>query len=170
MCARACVCTCLLSVPPSWDSETATCPPIHTDDYYTVLGVTTDATEAQLKRAYRLRSLKYHPDKPTGSTALFQLIRTAYDTLTDTDKRRAYDEGADVNKPQDADSDEEGETQSLREEVERKYFPERYKFWPFGDPFIEKRKIAKRKAQRQAQQQKQNRNRRAWSGHTGGDY
>ena len=28
----------------------------------------------------------------------------------------------------------------LREEVERKYFPERYKFWPFGDPFIEKRK------------------------------
>ena len=32
-------------------------------DHYTVLGVTTDATEAQLKRAYRMMSLKYHPDK-----------------------------------------------------------------------------------------------------------
>ena len=70
--------------------------------------------------------LRYHPDKAGGSTQAFHLIKQAYDTLTDTDKRRAYDEGADVNKGKDQDSDEEGEGQSLREEVERKYFPERY--------------------------------------------
>ena len=44
-------------------------------DLYTVLGVSADATEAILKRAYRLRSLKYHPDKKTGSTFAFQRVR-----------------------------------------------------------------------------------------------
>ena len=60
-------------------------------DLYTVLGVSADATEAQLKRAYRLRSLKYHPDKKTGSTLAFQRVREAFDTLSDPAKRRAYD-------------------------------------------------------------------------------
>lgn len=42
-----------------------------------------------------------------------------------------------------------GRRQTLREEVERKYYPERFEFWPFGDPFIAKRKAeeAKRKAE-----------------------
>ena len=44
-------------------------------DLYTVLGVSADATDAVLKRAYRLRSLKYHPDKKTGSTFAFQRVR-----------------------------------------------------------------------------------------------
>ena len=52
-----------------------------TVNFYTVLGVSADATEAQLKRAYRLRSLKYHPDKKTGSTLAFQRVREAFDTL-----------------------------------------------------------------------------------------
>ena len=60
-------------------------------DLYTVLGVSADATEAQLKRAYRLRSLKYHPDKKTGSTLAFQRVREAFDTLSDPAKRRAHD-------------------------------------------------------------------------------
>ena len=61
-----------------------------TVNFYTVLGVSADATEAQLKRAYRLRSLKYHPDKKTGSTLAFQRVREAFDTLSDPAKRRAY--------------------------------------------------------------------------------
>ena len=36
-------------------------------------------------------ALKFHPDKAGGSTQAFHLIKQAYDTLTDTDKRRAYD-------------------------------------------------------------------------------
>mmetsp|Transcript_36897 Transcript_36897/g.80055 ORF Transcript_36897/g.80055 Transcript_36897/m.80055 type:complete len:1104 (-) Transcript_36897:24-3335(-) len=123
--------------------------PRHADDLYGILGVSSDATEKQLKTAYRMMSLKYHPDKQGGSTRAFQLIATAYQTLSDADKRRAYDEGADVKKPKkddDSDSEEdEKQEKSLFEEVERRYFPERYHFWPFGDPFIEKRKIMARR-------------------------
>lgn len=126
---------------------------LHADssDYYAVLGVPADATEKQLKRAYRLMSLKYHPDKQGGSTRLFQAISMAYETLADPEKRRAYDDGADVKRRgrAESESDSEREERSLREEVERKYFPERYKFWPFGDPFIEKRKLQANRRRRE---------------------
>eukprot|EP00931_Biecheleriopsis_adriatica_P029606 TRINITY_DN17557_c0_g1_i3.p1 TRINITY_DN17557_c0_g1~~TRINITY_DN17557_c0_g1_i3.p1 ORF type:complete len:257 (+),score=35.21 TRINITY_DN17557_c0_g1_i3:414-1184(+) len=112
-------------------------------DHYTVLGVPVDATDKQLKRAYRVMSLKFHPDKENGSTRAFQRIATAYETLSDPAKRQLYDEGADLGKSKsdsDSDSDDERQQRTLREEIERKYFPERYKFWPFGDPFHQKRK------------------------------
>jgi DnaJ-class molecular chaperone len=119
-------------------------------DLYTVLGVSADATEAILKRAYRLRSLKYHPDKKTGSTFAFQRVRTAYETLSDPEKRRAHDLGQDIEKPpKNDDSDSEysdDEKVSLREEIERKYWPERYEFLPFGDPFAAKRKLRAKRA------------------------
>ena len=120
-----------------------------------MLGVNADATEKQLKTAYRMMSLKYHPDRKGGSTAAFQRISVAYKILTDPEQRRDYDEGNDVKsrrggKDSGSDSDEyasdEENKQTLREEIERKYFPERYEFWPFGDPFINKRKRAAKKA------------------------
>jgi DnaJ-class molecular chaperone len=81
-------------------------------------------------------------------------VAAAYETLTDPQKRADYDDGKDAtSKAQGEDSEEEDEKQSIREEVERKYFPERFKFHPFGDPFIEKRKrqeTAKREAERKA--------------------
>ncbi|KAH8085561.1 hypothetical protein JL720_7548 [Aureococcus anophagefferens] len=114
-------------------------------DLYTVLGVSADATEAILKRAYRLRSLKYHPDKKGGSTFAFQRVREAFDTLSDPEKRRAYDLGEDIKKPaKGGDSESEysdEEKPSLREEIERTYYPERDEFYPFGDPFTAKRKM-----------------------------
>lgn len=121
-------------------------------NHYTVLGVSQDVTEKQLKRAYRAMSLKYHPDKEGGSTRAFQRIALANQVLSDPVKRQQYDEGADLKeKPKDEDEDsddDEKKKQSLREEIERKYYPERYKFWPFGDPFIEKRRRAERARQR----------------------
>eukprot|EP01062_Namystynia_karyoxenos_P007276 TRINITY_DN12559_c0_g1_i1.p2 TRINITY_DN12559_c0_g1~~TRINITY_DN12559_c0_g1_i1.p2 ORF type:complete len:936 (+),score=296.76 TRINITY_DN12559_c0_g1_i1:116-2809(+) len=115
-------------------------------DHYTALGVSTDASADQLKHAYRIMSLKYHPDRPGGSTQLFQRIAQAYDVLSDPQKRRAYDDGGDIKKDKgDDSSDDEREERSLREEVERKYFPEHFKFWPFGDPHIQKRKHDERK-------------------------
>merc|ERR1712176_62978 len=83
-----------------------------------------------------------------GSTRAIQRIATAFQTLSDPEKRQLYDEGADLKQGRgdsDSDSDDEREHKSLREEIERKYFPERYKFWPFGDPFIEKRKLEARR-------------------------
>ena len=141
----------------------------HEQDHYVVLGVNADATEKQLKTAYRMMSLKYHPDRKGGSTAAFQRISVAYKILTDPEQRRDYDEGNDVKsrrggKGSGSDSDEyasdEENKQTLREEIERKYFPERYEFWPFGDPFINKRKRAA-KLKRQKEQQESYK-KRAW--------
>ena len=110
-------------------------------DHYTVLGVSTDATEKQLKTAYRVRSLKFHPDKKGGHTAAFQRIAEAYEVLSDEDKRRTYDEGGDIRVKRgkrDADDDDDSEEEedehktTMREEVEREFYPERYHFWPFG--------------------------------------
>ena len=128
----------------SFEEEQSETAPSGNEDFYSVLGVSTDATEAQLKRAYRLRSLKVHPDKKGGSAAAFQLVATAYETLSNPEKRQLYDDGVDVNKKKkkkkgaydDESSESEDEDgnkkKSLREEIERKYFPENFKFWPFG--------------------------------------
>jgi molecular chaperone DnaJ len=63
-------------------------------DYYEVLGVGRDATEAQLKSAYRKLAVKYHPDKNPGDTQAeerFKEAAEAYAVLCDPQKRAAYD-------------------------------------------------------------------------------
>ncbi|KAG5855480.1 dnaJ homolog subfamily B member 12-like [Anguilla anguilla] len=62
-------------------------------DYYEILGVDKDASEDDLKRAYRKLALKFHPDKnhAPGATEAFKAIGNAYAVLGNTDKRRQYD-------------------------------------------------------------------------------
>jgi curved DNA-binding protein CbpA len=62
-------------------------------DYYTVLGVPSDGTTAQIKKAYRTLAKRYHPDVNHGSDAAarFREITEAYDTPIDPDRRRRYD-------------------------------------------------------------------------------
>ena len=63
-------------------------------DYYEVLGVSRDATEQELKSAYRKLALKYHPDRNPGDHAAeekFKEASEAYQVLSDGDKRAAYD-------------------------------------------------------------------------------
>lgn len=103
----------------SAQSEGAGAPELAGSDLYSILGVSSDATDQQLKRAYRLMSLKYHPDKQGGSTRDFQRIAMAYETLSDPAKRHAYNDGADLNKKQEDSDDSDREEKSLREEVER---------------------------------------------------
>ena len=120
-------------------------------DHYKVLGVTIDATAPQLKRAYRLMSLKYHPDRPEGSNAAFQRVNTAFEVLSDEQTRAAYDAGDEFsskNKDDDCYDSDDDSGESVRDEVTRKYYPEKNKFWPFGDPFIRKRKLEKAKRKR----------------------
>ena len=62
-------------------------------DYYALLGVTPDATSAQIKSAYRKLAKQYHPDVNDSPDAAekFREITEAYDTLTDPDRRSLYD-------------------------------------------------------------------------------
>ncbi len=59
-------------------------------DYYELLGVSRSDGPDEIKKAYRKLASQHHPDKG-GDTAKFQEIQTAYDTLTDLEKRVAYD-------------------------------------------------------------------------------
>ncbi|HEB97504.1 MAG TPA: molecular chaperone DnaJ [Sedimenticola thiotaurini] len=66
-------------------------------DYYEVLGVSKNASEAELKKAYRRLAMKYHPDRNTGADAetaeiKFKEAKEAYEILCDPQKRAAYDQ------------------------------------------------------------------------------
>ena len=63
-------------------------------DYYEVLGVSRDATDQELKSAYRKQALKHHPDRNPGDHASeekFKEASEAYQVLSDAEKRAAYD-------------------------------------------------------------------------------
>src|SRR3954451_881687 len=66
-------------------------------DYFGVLGVTRDASDTEIKRAYRKMARDLHPDvnPDPGAKERFQEVTRAYEALTDPEKRRIVDLGGD---------------------------------------------------------------------------
>ena len=63
-------------------------------DYYSILGIDKDATDKEIKKAYRQKSLQYHPDKNPGNKEAeekFKEVAEAYRVLSDKDLRQRYD-------------------------------------------------------------------------------
>jgi len=65
------------------------------EDYYEVLGISKNATAAEIKKAYRKKALQYHPDKNPGDSSAeekFKKSAEAYEILSDPDKKARYDQ------------------------------------------------------------------------------
>ncbi len=73
-------------------------------NYYEILGVDKSMGESEVKKAYRKKAVQWHPDKHANSSAeeqkeaeaKFKDIGEAYAVLSDAQKRKMYDEGADI--------------------------------------------------------------------------
>ena len=63
-------------------------------DYYRILGIPRNSDLSVIKQKYKEKALKYHPDRNKGDSKAnkkFNLVKIAYDTLSDKEKRKYYD-------------------------------------------------------------------------------
>lgn len=64
-------------------------------EYYEILGISENATESEIKKAYRKKAMEFHPDRNPGNheaEAQFKKINEAYSVLSDPQKKANYDQ------------------------------------------------------------------------------
>lgn len=95
-------------------------------NYYYILGISKDASEMDIKKAYRKLSLKFHPDKNDGDKFFeerFKEINEAYENLIDTNRRRMHDSilsGSNFKSPQNNTSNQTNKEQQQRKQESRR--------------------------------------------------
>jgi len=104
--------------------------------YYDVLGIDTNASLEEIKKAYRRLAIKWHPDKnhSAGASEKFKEISKAYEELSDPEKRRVYDQGGEEALSGNASSGRRSSGFAFRkpEDIFREFFGGRD---PFADFF-----------------------------------
>ena len=60
-------------------------------DHYKTLGVSSDASFDDIKKAYKKRAKEWHPDKQSGSSELFKKLVAAYHVIGNEERRKSYD-------------------------------------------------------------------------------
>ena len=65
-------------------------------DYYSILGISKNADDAAIRKAYKQKSMQYHPDRPDGDEEQFKKVNEAYSILKDPQKRGIYDHEQDA--------------------------------------------------------------------------
>merc|ERR1719324_1378594 len=73
-------------------------------DHYAILGVAPEATDAEVRRAYREACLRCHPDKPGGDTELFQKLQIAYTAIIEERRLQVPTQCGDGLQPQNSKS------------------------------------------------------------------
>jgi len=80
-------------------------------DYYELLGVKRDATEVDIRAAYREAALRWHPDRNLGSAEqaepMFERVTEAYEVLIDQQKRASYDQTGEAPAREDSSTDQD---------------------------------------------------------------
>lgn len=132
-------------------------------DYYKVLGVEKNASEDEIKRAYKKLTIKHHPDKG-GSEVKFKEINEAKDVLLDNQKKKQYDESRKFSGSSGFGQGNSGYGQGYQQSYDNYYnqgpFGSHRSYGgssPFEDMFREAMKQQRRHQQQQQQQAKQQR-------------